>query len=150
MNFIGLSYLLVYIGAVSILFLFILMLINIRISEIQTETSNSLPLAIVISISFYIIVYDILPINFNEKNTSNIELSALDYNLNFTNYTEYLTDDNLNYLVSNQWDTNLVEILHITSIGNILYTNYFLWLILASIILLLAMVGTIIITIKQK
>ena len=31
-NFIGLSYLLVYVGAVSILFLFILMLINVRIS----------------------------------------------------------------------------------------------------------------------
>lgn len=30
-NFIGLSYLLVYVGAVSILFLFILMLINVRI-----------------------------------------------------------------------------------------------------------------------
>src|SRR5436190_18691898 len=41
MNFIGISYLLVYIGAVSILFLFILMLINIRISEIQIEKSNS-------------------------------------------------------------------------------------------------------------
>ena len=38
MNFIGITYLLVYIGAVSILFLFILMLINIRISEIQNET----------------------------------------------------------------------------------------------------------------
>jgi NADH-ubiquinone oxidoreductase chain 6 len=57
--------------------------------------------------------------------------------------------DNVNYLVSNQWDSNLIETLHITGIGNILYTNYFLWLILASIILLLAMVGTIIITIKQ-
>src|ERR1700733_12320669 len=52
MNFIGISYLLVYIGAVSILFLFILMLINIRISEIQTETSNSLPLTVLISITF--------------------------------------------------------------------------------------------------
>ena len=60
MNFIGISYLLVYIGAVSILFLFILMLINIRISEIQTETNNSLPLAIVISISFYITIYEII------------------------------------------------------------------------------------------
>ena len=30
LNFIGLSYLLVYVGAVSILFLFILMLINVR------------------------------------------------------------------------------------------------------------------------
>jgi len=52
MNFIGLSYLLVYIGAVSILFLFILMLINVRVSELQAETSNSLPLAIIIGICF--------------------------------------------------------------------------------------------------
>ena len=33
LSFIGLTYLVVYIGAVSILFLFILMLINIRMSE---------------------------------------------------------------------------------------------------------------------
>ena len=33
LNFLGLAYLLVYIGAVSILFLFILMLINVTISE---------------------------------------------------------------------------------------------------------------------
>jgi NADH-ubiquinone oxidoreductase chain 6 len=68
MNFIGISYLLVYIGAVSILFLFILMLINIRISEIQTETNNSLPLAIVISISFYIVLYELVPFSSIEKN----------------------------------------------------------------------------------
>src|SRR6201989_221389 len=61
MNFIGLSYLLVYIGAVSILFLFILMLINVRISELQTENSNSLPLGLIIGICFYSIVYEISP-----------------------------------------------------------------------------------------
>ena len=41
-SFIGLSYLLVYVGAVSILFLFILMLINVRISELLSDTSNSI------------------------------------------------------------------------------------------------------------
>jgi NADH-ubiquinone oxidoreductase chain 6 len=61
LNFIGLSYLLVYIGAVSILFLFILMLINVRISELQAETSNGLPLALLIGISFYSIIYEISP-----------------------------------------------------------------------------------------
>jgi NADH-ubiquinone oxidoreductase chain 6 len=65
MTFIGISYLLVYVGAVSILFLFILMLINVRMSEIHTETSNSLPLAILISIVFYSILYEITP----DKNT---------------------------------------------------------------------------------
>lgn len=146
MNFIGISYLLVYIGAVSILFLFILMLINIRISEIQAETNNSLPLAIIISISFYLALYEIIPYNFIEKNTLNIEFKSqfIDSIKSMTSFYE-----NVNFLVSNQWDSNLVEVLHISGIGNLLYTNYFLWLILASIILLLAMIGTIIITIKQ-
>jgi NADH-ubiquinone oxidoreductase chain 6 len=31
-----------------------------------------------------------------------------------------------------------------------MYTNYAIWLIIASVILLLAMVGSIVITIKQK
>jgi len=56
-NFIGLSYLLVYVGAVSILFLFILMLINVRISELTTDNSNSLPSAIMIGIFFYVTLY---------------------------------------------------------------------------------------------
>ena len=63
LSFIGLSYLIVYIGAVSILFLFILMLINIRISELQSNTSNSIPLAIAIAISFNYIVFQLLPYN---------------------------------------------------------------------------------------
>ena len=147
MNFIGISYLLVYIGAVSILFLFILMLINIRISEIQNETNNSLPLAVLISISFYISLYEIIPFNSIEKSAYDSEFQSHIFESLKSIGSFY---DNVNYLVSNQWDSNLIEVLHITGIGNLLYTNYFLWLILASIILLLAMVGTIIITIKQQ
>jgi NADH-ubiquinone oxidoreductase chain 6 len=60
-NFIGLSYLLVYVGAVSILFLFILMLINVRISELLSNTSNSIPLATMIVIAFNYPIYQILP-----------------------------------------------------------------------------------------
>src|ERR1700712_2542248 len=48
--FIGISYLLVYIGAVSILFLFILMLIDIRISELQIETMNNITLGSLLGI----------------------------------------------------------------------------------------------------
>ena len=53
-------------------------------------------------------------------------------------------------MTSTLWDGNLAENTHITSIGNIMYTSYSIWLIITSIILLLAMVGTIIITVKQK
>jgi NADH-ubiquinone oxidoreductase chain 6 len=61
LNFIGLSYLLVYIGAVSILFLFILMLINVRVSELLIDSINSLPLAILVSIFFNYFVNNVLP-----------------------------------------------------------------------------------------
>jgi NADH-ubiquinone oxidoreductase chain 6 len=43
-----------------------------------------------------------------------------------------------------------MEPTHITSLGNIMYTSYSMWLIISSIILLLGMVGAIVITVKQK
>jgi NADH-ubiquinone oxidoreductase chain 6 len=61
LNFIGLSYLLVYIGAVSILFLFILMLINVRISELSIDSLNSIPLAILVCYLFNHFVNKFLP-----------------------------------------------------------------------------------------
>lgn len=63
MTFIGIAYLVVYIGAVSILFLFILMLINVRVSELQSDTNNSLPLALIIGIFLYYFLYKVLPIS---------------------------------------------------------------------------------------
>ena len=58
--------------------------------------------------------------------------------------------ENIHFVTSNTWDGNLIENSHITSIGNVMYTNYNMWLILASLILLLAMIGAIIITIKSS
>lgn len=132
LSFIGFSYLLVYVGAVSILFLFILMLINVRISELLSNTNKSIPLAILIIISIISIISPILPYNIYSFNS-------------------YILDNNVIYFVTSKlWDGNLAEASHITSIGNIMYTSYSIWLILTSIILLLAMVGAIVITIKQK
>jgi NADH-ubiquinone oxidoreductase chain 6 len=138
MTFIGIAYLLVYIGAVSILFLFILMLINVRISELQSNTNNSLPLGIIIGSFLYYFLYKILP--FNNSNLTNNKFID-DILLN--DYTED------SYATSNIWDRALIDVSHIISIGNVIYTNYFLWIVIASIILLLAMVGTIVITIKS-
>jgi NADH-ubiquinone oxidoreductase chain 6 len=75
LNFIGLSYLLVYVGAVSILFLFILMLINVRISELLSNTSNSIPLAVLITISFNYPVYQILPYSIAAFNSYTVDLN---------------------------------------------------------------------------
>jgi NADH-ubiquinone oxidoreductase chain 6 len=135
-TFIGLSYLLVYVGAVSILFLFILMLINIRISELLGNTNNSLPLAIITSIFIYY-NFDKLFFSNNEEITNNI-------------FKFFEKKEKVLYVTSRFWDGSLAEASHITSIGNIMYTSHFIWLIITSIILLLAMVGAIVITLKQK
>jgi NADH-ubiquinone oxidoreductase chain 6 len=61
LNFLGLSYLLVYVGAISILFLFILMLINVRISELLIDNINSLPFVMIAASLLGIFVIGILP-----------------------------------------------------------------------------------------
>ena len=139
-KFIGISYLLVYVGAVSILFIFILMLINIRVSELTSDTNNNIPLAIITIFAFFIPFSNILPdskVGFN--------------NFNFNDLLQDLINNKLvSYVSSNNWDGNLVDNVDIISIGNIMYTSYFMWLLITSIILLLAMVGSIVITIKQR
>ena len=158
-SFIGLSYLLVYVGAVSILFLFILMLINVRISELLSDTSNSIPLAIIVSICFNYPVYQILPYSIAAFNSytvnSNNQLNDILWNNNYSDYlykfSNFSSDNGeIAFVTSKIWDGSLAETTHITTIGNVMYTSYSIWLIMTSIILLLAMVGAIVITIKQK
>lgn len=154
-TFIGLSYLLVYVGAVSILFLFILMLINVRISDLMTNNTNTIPLVLIIAIFFSYPIQQILPNN--SSYFTNLTYNVLHRNVNrflsgFNDYSSYnLLDYNTNFYVTSKiWDGYLTEMTHITSIGNIMYTNYSMWLILTSIILLLAMIGTIVITVKTR
>ena len=146
LDFIGLSYLLVYVGAVSILFLFILMLINVRISELLSDTGNSIPIAVVVGISFSYALSPILPYSISVFN------DITDKFFSFIYYKSYnsIIQEKLAFVSSRVWDGALAESTHITSIGNIMYTSYSMWLIITSIILLLAMVGAIVITIKQK
>lgn len=155
LNFIGLSYLLVYVGAVSILFLFILMLINVRISELLYDTGNSIPLVLLVILAFNYPVNNILPysiIAYWHDTYNKLEFIQSNYTINNILSMKGIMADKgeISYATSKVWDGNLSEASHITSIGNIMYTSHSIWLIITSIILLLAMVGAIVITIKQK
>ena len=152
LGFIGLSYLLVYVGAVSILFLFILMLINVRISELSSENNKSLPLAITTPIFFIYAVYHILPYNNHLEQLKYSIKDVTSDNNNYLNgfFSQSTKNGEIFLVTGNSWDGNLAENTHITSLGNIMYTSYSIWLIITSVILLLAMVGCIVITIKQK
>ena len=152
LSFIGLSYLIIYLGAVSILFLFILMLINIRISELQNNNKNSVTLALIILI---FVNYSIFPIFPYTTGVSNNYYR----NINYMLYKVSSDQDNINtsgknndlyFASSNDWSSNIIDVNNITNIGNIMYTSNNLWLIITAFILILAMVGTIVITIKNN
>src|ERR1700748_139399 len=54
-GFVGISYIIIYIGAITVLFLFIIMMINIRlvdILELGNEYTKNLPLAIIVGVLF--------------------------------------------------------------------------------------------------
>nr|WDW20820.1 NADH dehydrogenase subunit 6 [Valsa mali var. pyri (nom. inval.)] len=159
LGFMGLAYLVVYIGAISILFLFILMLINIRISELQSNTRNTIPLAILFSVFLNFILIEFIPFgtsnlidtSFTEKVLHGLGEGSNKFYLNYVNINlDSLNNHQCSFVTSNMWDGNLAENSHITSIGNVLYTNYSMWLLIASFILLLAMVGTIVIVMKPS
>lgn len=82
LSFIGLAYLIVYIGAVSILFLFILMLINIRTSELQSNTSNSIDLTGIVGSLILYILFQLLPYDIAVINNYNSYYNNLIYNIN--------------------------------------------------------------------
>ena len=165
LHFLGLVYLIVYVGAVSILFLFILMLINVRVSELLSDSNNSVPLAILTILCFNYSINDILPYSiylYDTFDTYNIKILGNYVNgtmpihlLNSTNdmlvsVFHYLSYVNVSSVSSKTWDAILVTSTHVTSVGNILYTNLLILFIITSLILLLAMVGAIIITINKS
>jgi NADH-ubiquinone oxidoreductase chain 6 len=149
LNFIGLSYLLVYVGAISILFLFILMLINIRISELLSQTRNSIPLVGIIACFIYVIINSTLP-----NNVSNIksifESNIVNSEKEISNAINSTFSENIHNISVFNWDGYLIELNTMASMGNIMFTSYPMWLIITSIILLLGMVGIIVITISPK
>jgi len=159
LTFIGLSYLIVYIGAVSILFLFILMLINIRTSELQSNNKNSIPLGLFITLLTNFTLFQLLPYYMAVLNNYSSKLNTIIYYLpwnkyidivNYINRNININNANVMFVSSNSWDGNMAETSHISAIGNILYTSYNMWIFMASFILLLAMTGAIIITIKSE
>ena len=158
MPFIAISYLLVYVGAISILFLFILMLINVRISELLTEERNSAVLAILVILSFSFVFHDKLSyfIDIYRYISNYIDsFYTSGENIVYSHNIDRLAISNIetNYIslvTSSHWDSHLIEVSHITGIGNILYTTLFQHMTLIASILLLAMVGAIVITVKPS
>ena len=150
-GFIGISYIIVYIGAITVLFLFVIMMINIKlvdILEVGSAYTKNLPLAISIGGLFIYEIFSILPFTFQN-------ISALDIPLSLINSLNglILGSTTLNSTVNTSFetgitDTNFTNFLQIEMLGQGLYTYGATWLILSSVILLLAMIAPIVLSKK--
>ena len=173
-NFLGISYIVVYVGAIAVLFLFVIMMINIKLTDILetgVDYNKNLPLAIAIVFLSLLIFYTILQYNLNNipafsilfNKITNLNTLFYDLNLNF-NKVEVETAFQLsiqtldfffkllneNFLSSAfNADVLITTFEQIEILGHSLYTYGAILLIILSVILLLAMFAIIIIS-KSK
>ena len=153
-GFIGISYIIIYIGAITVLFLFVIMLLNIKLSDIvetSSQYTKNFPLALALGILFVYEIYTIAPFTINNASFLSYLLNLF-YVLNGLLLKNNLNLDNVVHftLNPNVADTAFVNFSQIEAIGHNLYTYGGVWLILCSVILLLAMVSSIFISIPRS
>ena len=153
-GFIGISYIIVYVGAIAVLFLFVIMMINIKLTDILetgSKYTKNIPLAFAIGSLFTYEIFSIMPFSIGN-------VSIISTILNFFNYVNVLLVNSDYSAYSDLFiafnpviaDTSLTPFLQIEAIGKGLYTYGASWLIISSIILLLAMIASIFISKTKK
>ena len=171
-NFVGISYIVVYVGAIAVLFLFVIMMINIKLTDILetgVDYSKNLPLAIAIVFLSILIFYTILQYNLNNIPAFSIlfnkitHLNTLFYDFNYNNimasasqlskqtvefFFKLLNEESLSSAFNA--DVLITTFEQIEILGHSLYTYGAILLIILSVILLLAMFATIIISKSNK
>ena len=149
-GFIGITYIILYVGAITVLFLFVIMMINIKLTDILetgSQYTKNIPLALSVGSLFLYEIFTIMPFSFNNVSIISILLDFLT-NLNgILLKPEILNLSSVNTTYNPAIaDTAFTNFLQIQGIGQGLYTYGAIWLILCSVILLLAMVAPIFIS----
>nr|QJH88491.1 Nad6 [Pterocladiophila hemisphaerica] len=122
-DFLTFIFLIVYIGAIAILFLFVIMMLNVKLEHNKIIFKIGGP---IISLILGVLIYQ-----FIIYQNIYIELDLF----------------NENYLI---WLIQYYYLNNIEILGLILYTNYIFLFLVSSLILLIAMIGSIVMTIYQK
>jgi NADH-quinone oxidoreductase subunit J len=124
-EFLGMIMLIVYVGAVAVLFLFVVMMLNVAQQKNQwfaaKESSKHIPIGLIVSV---IIFFELIIVIGGWKYKPDV-VSAMSLNI----------DNNIS---------------NTHSIGYVLYTDYIHVFQLSGMILLVAMVGAIILTFRQR
>ena len=122
-EFLAMILIIVYVGAVAVLFLFVVMMLDFKTSLEKDNILQYMPIGLLIGLVF---IAELVIVLINTRlDLSNIQI---------------LTNPLGNFM-----DQSNTE-----AIGSILYTNYVLYFQLSGIILLVAMVGSIVLTLRDR
>lgn len=125
-EFIAILLILVYIGAIAVLFLFVIMLLNIRLIELNLFYINYR--SIILFFSFFFLLQVFFVFFFN-----NINNTFVDYNI-------------INYF----WLNNLDFTSNIEVIGILLFKIFYYYFFFLSLILLVALLGTLVLLVSKN
>ncbi|MFS8023934.1 putative NADH:ubiquinone reductase (H(+)-translocating) [Helianthus anomalus] len=128
LDFFAMIFPVVHIGAIAVSFLFVVMMFNIQIAEIHEEVLRYLPVSGIIGLIFWWEMFFIL---------DNESIPLLPTQRNTTS---------LRYMV---YAGNVRSWTNLETLGNLLYTYYFVWFLVPSLILLVAMIGAIVLTLHR-
>ena len=124
----GLVFLIIYVGAIAILFLFIIMMLDIKLISTTKDLIKYIPIGSFLGL---ILLFEIL----------NIILKT--FSINYYQIS-FLTNIYFN------WYEKIDLIFSVKTLGNVLYTHYLIQFLIAGFILLLAIIGSVILTINIK
>jgi NADH-quinone oxidoreductase subunit J len=129
-EFLAMLFIIVYVGAVAVLFLFIIMMLNIKISALTISIYRYLPVFFVLGSVF---VFEFLMLFYFDLVSLNISNLYL-FQINFIN----------------DWSSSLEPSNNISVLGQLLYTHYSYLFLLSGVILLVSMVGAISLTLHKR
>lgn len=122
-EFLAMILIIVYVGAVAVLFLFVVMMLDFKISLEKNNILKYLPIGFFVGLVF---VSELIIVLINTKfDISNIQILV-------------------NPMIKFKGLTNT------EAIGSVLYTDYILYFQLSGVILLVAMIGSIVLTLRSR
>lgn len=123
LDFFAMVLLVVYVGAIAVLFLFVVMMLNIKLAQVNEQKLRYLPIGGFIGLLFLFEMFVII----------DNDVCFYDWGVNC--FTE--------------WSTLVQNSTNIEAVGQLVYTYFFHDFLLAGIILLVAMIGAIVLTMHR-
>lgn len=139
LEFLAVIFVVIYVGAIAVLFLFVVMMLDIKLLEINESLVKYLPISFFLAAVF---IFEIL-FSFNDLFSS-------------TNYIAFLFEDFWSFVFSlnNTSSFKLFSLgsfhKNIQNFSSVLYVDFFFIFWCAGVLLLLAMVGAIILTLNKN